>query len=556
MGEIDKIRDGFLGAVKLAVHRHFLFPTNISSKCRVCSIERLEPTKVLTCNQCEFSLHEDCIEITSPSHHKHPLKLHERIIGYRRRDQCCLCRYKLLDMFYNCSRCMFEVCMACLKRPLLIYKTTSHKHPLSLMPIDSVSFTCDACGSVDNSSYPCTCLQCCFIIHRDCIDLPSVISINRHDHRISHVDILRPEEWICGVCHKIINNQYGAYSCSVCHYAVHSKCAIRDDVWDGKELDGIPEEEGDNKTEDITPFEVIDDKVIKHFSHEHILRFIYQDVLIRDENQRCYACVLPFYYDACYICTHCDFILHETCANLPRTKRHELHKNHFTLYPNPKPGEDLELSKSFFTCVACQRPSNGFRYESGNVKLDVRCATISDEFNHDSHLHSLFILSLFPRECSACDQMVYGSLSCVKLDFFLCFKCATLPKEVFNKNDKHPLYLRYSGYRYGNYWCEICEKPTDPRKWFYSCDKCCSTLHIDCVLGKSPYMRPGHSFLLSSREFQVVSNNHTSRPFCTICSLRCKDAFVLKSKDETDTSCLCSLKCLDSLVMSMQRIKL
>ena len=188
--------------------------------------------------------------------------------------------------------------------------------------------------------------------------------------------------------------------------------------------------------------------------------------------------------------------------------------------------------------------------------MDVRCATISDEFNHDSHLHSLFILSLFPRECSACDQMVYGSLSCVKLDFFLCFKCATLPKEVFNKNDKHPLYLRYSGYRYGNYWCEICEKPTDPRKWFYSCDKCCSTLHIDCVLGKSPYMRPGHSFLLCSREFQVVSNNHTSRPFCTICSLRCKDAFVLKSKDETDTSCLCSLKCLDSLVMSMQRIKL
>ena len=162
--------------------------------------------------------------------------------------------------------------MACLKRPLLIYKTTSHKHPLSLMPIDSVSFTCDACGFVYNSSFTCTCIKCWFIIHRDCIDLPSVISINRHDHRISHVDILRPEEWICGVCHKIINNQYGAYSCSVCHYAVHSKCAIRDDVWDGKELDGIPEEEGDNKTEDITPFEVIDDKVIKHFSHEHILR--------------------------------------------------------------------------------------------------------------------------------------------------------------------------------------------------------------------------------------------------------------------------------------------
>ncbi|CAA7055241.1 unnamed protein product [Microthlaspi erraticum] len=549
MEEIEQIHEGFLGAIKLSAHPHLLFPTNTSSKCIVCSQERLENTRGFSCVQCELYFHKDCIEITIPSHHRHPLKLHD---PYYKAYKCFLCRKWLWDMFYYCSRCVFVVCMSCLKKRLVIDdRPRAHEHPLSLMPINSISFTCEACGDGNAGSYPCVCLQCWFIVHESCLDLPRVIRINRHDHRISHVDILTPEEWICGVCHMSINNKYGAYSCLICPYSVHSKCAIKDDVWDGRELEGRHDEDTEDKTEDVAPFiEVTDDKAIKHFSHEHTLNLFYQDVLLRDENQRCNACTLPVYiYGTCYMCMHCDFILHETCANLPRTKRHELHNSLFTLCPNPKPGEELEFGKSFFRCDACKTLTNGFRYESGNMKLDVRCAMISGEFRHESHSHSLFILTSFPTICSVCSKLASSVLSCVECSFnFLCFKCATLPNEVFYKHDKHPLYLRYHRHVYCHYWCEICEKPTNPYMWFYSCETCASTVHIECVLGKSPYMKPGHSFLLYGLEYQVVSNNHVSRQFCIVCHLRCENAFVIKNKNETSTSCICSLECLYSLV--------
>ncbi|XP_024014378.1 uncharacterized protein LOC18023028 [Eutrema salsugineum] len=558
MEEIEQIHEGFLGAVKLDAHRHLLFPTNTSSKCIVCSKERHENTKGFSCNQCKLYFHKDCIEITIPSHHRHPLKLHDRKKPYSIRNRCFLCGYTFLDMFYYCSRCVFDVCMSCLKMPLIIDRPRAHEHPLSLMPINSISFTCEACGCGAGGSYPCICLRCSFIIHKDCIDLPRVICINRHDHRISHVDILSPEEWSCGVCHMSINSQYGAYSCSVCHFAVHTKCAIRADVWDGRELEGIHDEDGNAKTVDAAPFEVIDDQVIIHFSHEHTLRLFYQDVLIPDKNQRCNACVLPFYYGAGYICMDCDFILHQTCANLPRMKRHELHNNQLTLYPNQKSGEELEFGKSFFRCSACKTLNGGFRYENGSIKLDVRCAMISGEFRHESHPHSLFIVSSYFGTCSICIGFVNDLLSCVECShFFMCFKCATLPNEVFYKHDKHPLYLRYYRHEYCHYWCEVCEKPTNPYRWFYSCETCASTLHIDCLLGKSPYMKPGHSFLLNSLEYQVVSNNHASRQFCIVCHLRCEDAFVIQNKNEILTSSICSLVCLYSLVgydrMEMQQ---
>ena len=41
---------------------------------------------------------------------------------------------------------------------------------------------------------------------------------------------------------------------------VHSKCATRYDVWNGKEFEGVPEE-----TEDIEAYVVIDDNTMHQF---------------------------------------------------------------------------------------------------------------------------------------------------------------------------------------------------------------------------------------------------------------------------------------------------
>ncbi|KAJ4888908.1 Cysteine/Histidine-rich C1 domain family protein [Raphanus sativus] len=105
------------------------------------------------------------------------------------------------------------------------------------------------------------------MIHRECIDLPRVININRHDHRVSYTRRLGHGEWKCRVCRKKVDGFYGVYTCAKCPtFAGHARCATREDVWDMVELEGTPEEE------EIVPFEVIDDNTIRHFSHDHNLR--------------------------------------------------------------------------------------------------------------------------------------------------------------------------------------------------------------------------------------------------------------------------------------------
>lgn len=91
-------------------------------------------------------------------------------------------------------------------------------------------------------------------------------------------------------------------------------------VWDGIELEEV-----------IPPFEVVGDNLIKHFSHEnHILR-LERDGTTLDGKTRCEACVSPVYSDPIYSCEQCDFILHQTCANLPMKKRLPFSNTQFKL---------------------------------------------------------------------------------------------------------------------------------------------------------------------------------------------------------------------------------
>lgn len=60
------------------------------------------------------------------------------------------------------------------------------------------------------------CLECGFLVHPGCINLPLVININRHDHRMSLTQQLSFEVSKCGVCRQKNNRFYGAYKCSNC----------------------------------------------------------------------------------------------------------------------------------------------------------------------------------------------------------------------------------------------------------------------------------------------------------------------------------------------------
>ncbi|CAA7054196.1 unnamed protein product [Microthlaspi erraticum] len=298
------------------------------------------------------------------------------------------------------------------------------------------------------------------MIHQDCITLPRLININRHEHRVSRTSLLGVLNSVCGVCRQKVDWTCGGYSCQKCPgYVVHSKCATRKDVWNGKELEGIPEE-----TEDIEPYVVIDDNTIQHFSHkEHYLRLNFDGVLCED-NKHCNACTQPISLESFYGCImDCDFMLHKKCAEFPKKKWHVLHNERLTLVPR---------KSDFFVCDACYRVSNGFVYQHGDMELDVLCSSISEPFVHPSHPdHPLYyILRDEDGICSGCNLEESHVLSCIEVGcgFVLGFKCATLSHVIKHRVDDHPLTLCYGEEASGKYWCDICETETDPSKWFYT----------------------------------------------------------------------------------------
>ncbi|CAN7002410.1 unnamed protein product [Brassica oleracea var. botrytis] len=124
--------------------------------------------------------------------------------------------------------------------------------------------------------------------------------------------------------------------------------------------------------------------------------------------------------------------------------------------------------------------------------------------------------------CNACKKGGWPShLHCTTCDFDLCYQCATYPSEVRYKHDEHPLTLCYGETVDAKYWCEIREKELDSTKWFYTCNTCCVTIHLDCMFGFFVRMKPGFTFGYNGLMVRVLGNTSSTRPICDGCEQRC-----------------------------------
>ncbi|WZZ68209.1 hypothetical protein YC2023_079579 [Brassica napus] len=118
------------------------------------------------CSYCNRAYHKECVE--SPSiyhssdHPKHPLQL----LFIKKKK-------KILFNFSGLSN-------------TLIQDVFLVKHTLHYFPRKS-TLACDVCGLVDDdySHLLYTCLLCDFFVHKRCIDLPYVIKVSRHNHRLA-----------------------------------------------------------------------------------------------------------------------------------------------------------------------------------------------------------------------------------------------------------------------------------------------------------------------------------------------------------------------------------
>ncbi|ESQ46150.1 hypothetical protein EUTSA_v10000445mg, partial [Eutrema salsugineum] len=317
-----------------------------------------------------------------------------------------------------------------------------HEHTLHYFPRRFV-LVCDVCGLEDNNDSLYVCLLCDFIVHKHVAS-----------HSSSHFYPTLPNKELtdCGVCHAKIEEKYEEYSCiKGCTYAVHSKCAMRRDVCDGKEYEGEPEEVYEN----MKMFEEEGNGIIRHLSRPlHQMRLDKNIQRVYGETKYSQACRLPFHVDDnVYQCIQCDFFLHEPCAHLPRVKQFMLHLHPLTLQCSPE----------------C-----GFKYVYGikrcDWKMDTLCASISEPFDHHSHPHHLFLTSeqYLAKHCSICPLITRDPLACNKCNIFVCFHCATLTHKTRYEHDEHLLTFSYErDIDDEGYWCEICEEGINRKRGLY-----------------------------------------------------------------------------------------
>ncbi|XP_010425365.1 PREDICTED: uncharacterized protein LOC104710451 [Camelina sativa] len=542
-------------------------PYSQEFKCGACQLEMLS-VSYYTCLECEEKFHKECVEspleIKHPSHPFHSLRLYSHPM-----HMVCVCCGRLVsNMFYHCATCDLSMDPICAMKtiPFVLDHPKSHPHPLTFFPTQA-SLVCNICALVKKLDPTYICIQCVFVIHKDCLGYPHVIRISRHQHRISYTSSLPSGKLSCGVCRHQVDNNYGAYSCKKCDdYFVHSICAFHRNVWDGKELEGVSEQ--DDIIDDGEPFERIVDGIILHPYHNHYLRLEISRVY--DENKYCRGCALPIYEGQFYSCIECDFILHESCANAPRVKRHPLHPHPLTLNVATK---ELGNNEGIYHCSVCGRNGTGFFYDhhvgEGRFRLDLRCASIIEPFEYECHKHPLFIASELEKKvrCQTCKGKSYSKLYCMECDYVICFRCVTFPYKVRYKHDSH--FLRICDGKKATDepdWCEICEgkieevkereSPWDERKEmrYYKCNECCTTLHVECLLGRDMYMKPSFSVKdyisftkhsLGSEgtkwtDVRILLNSSLSRPICTGCMRRCPFPIVFKGYN----TIFCSWDCI------------
>ncbi|OAP03839.1 hypothetical protein AXX17_AT3G39360 [Arabidopsis thaliana] len=536
---------------KMPWHHHPLFMDNFATNmtCDVCYDNHVDGYICLCCRLfvgwvCAHNV-IDSPEITHPCHAKHPLKLLTEGAPAYTDPKCHLCGEDTGKFIYHCDICKFNLDLVCAKTkppPVALSNLKVHEHTLNLMP-RLISFVCDACGTKGDRA-PYVCHQCDFMIHQKCAHLPRVINVNRHDHRVSFKYPLGLGEWRCGVCFEEIDWSCGAYSCSLCpQYAIHSLCATRKDVWDGKELDGVPEE-----VEDIEPFKRNDNNTITHFAHKHNLMSLSKD---GEESSLCGACVRPISSYTFYNCSKsdCSFILHEKCANMSKKIRHFLSPEPLTLCFQSAINDD-------HTCRACHQVIfGGFFYSMKTIdaNFDIQCSSITLPFIHGSHDHPLLYIKeeeVNDKTCMSCDSdRAAVFLGCIKCNYFLDFRCATMPPTVMlPRYDDHPLTLCYGEVNAsGRYWCHICERRINPKNWFYTCYDCGVTLHTLCVLGDIRNAKEGGT----AGQFELLPNNRSTRPFCNYCHSRCPGSFIIKIYYLTQVYCSFYCASYDNQVLRM-----
>ncbi|XP_038699145.1 uncharacterized protein LOC119996540 [Tripterygium wilfordii] len=256
---------------------------------------------------------------------------------------------------------------------------------------------------------------------------------------------------------------------------------------------------------------------INHFSHPHSLTLSDDEIDVHNNKYYCDGCILPI-SNPFYRCRECDFLLHETCLELPTSinPSDRYRAKIFTL----KAGWGND---GIFFCSACHNHCHGFSYRcDAGSEICIRCVSVPHKFKHVGHEHVLSLIQFTSFPCNACGTLAkMSSFSCPECLFTLCYKCATRPGTIQHSSfgDQYVLTYQSVDKAYGEYYCDLCEKARDPKHWFYYCDEIDYCAHPLCALGKYPYLKPGREYHLHS--FSSVLQRSSEHKLCGTCTEFC-----------------------------------
>ncbi|XVE89960.1 hypothetical protein DITRI_Ditri20bG0038300 [Diplodiscus trichospermus] len=219
---------------------------NESRYCNACRQVLSGPTHI--CTVCEYYLHKRCanlpFEIQHPSHSTHPLYLYAANylwIGYKVCDEC---RDICLGFIYICEECHFKLDVKCaftnavgvsqLKEEERIIELHhfNHHHKLILAnsndPMDEIE--CEICRvPILGPAYFCSDLDCTYIIHESCLEIPQKTQAPFH---MEHTSVFRRnllgsnERQCCYACGLEMDRYNCGYSCEEgCQVVLHYICA-------------------------------------------------------------------------------------------------------------------------------------------------------------------------------------------------------------------------------------------------------------------------------------------------------------------------------------------
>ncbi|XVF57056.1 hypothetical protein PTKIN_Ptkin06aG0172700 [Pterospermum kingtungense] len=212
-------------------------------RCCFCKLRILGPS--YGCFNCGYEVHEYCLgfplEIQLQFHQLHPF--YSLVYREWRDITCRACHNPITDGFisYSCCECDLHLHPACAKALVRVVKSKFHHHNLYYFRPDDLEPRlfykyifqkyCSDCKNLFPRTAHYFCMECDFVLHFECAQIPHSVKSKYHIHPFTLKDHFEGDdsrEYYCDICEEEIYSETHVYCCEECQglFVAHVDCVL------------------------------------------------------------------------------------------------------------------------------------------------------------------------------------------------------------------------------------------------------------------------------------------------------------------------------------------